>query len=200
MRVDKELVEQLVQQILGQLTHGHGIENVLILGSKNDVVDIQLPDDDGVTRRMFYSDEVYDAGQIDRYILPRLELGDMADLALGKTTSPRSDEVLKLLMSGKTVEVVSYAFSAFENTAPPKLFQLYCDYAETLSGFGLRPYTAVQKKIRLNKRVISEQDLEKCHAEGISRIAVTDKALVTSLAEECAKKFGIEIQRDERGA
>lgn len=195
MRVDKELIEELVQQILGQLTQKHGVENVLIIGSRNDGVDLQLSSDDGVTRRLFYSNELYDANQIDRYILPCLELNDMADLALGKTTSPLSDEVLKLLMGGKNVEVVTYAFNAFENTAPPKLFQLYCNYAETLEGFGIRPYKKVQKTIRLTKRVISEQDLEKCHAEGLSRVGVADNALVTSLAEDCAKKFGIEIQR-----
>jgi hypothetical protein len=57
-----------------------------------------------------------------------------------------------------------------------------------------------QKSTRLDSKVISEKDMEKCHANGITRIGITGNALVTSLAEECAKKFGIEIQRDERGA
>lgn len=200
MHVDKEFVEQIVVQILDQLSGTHGTQNVLILGSRNVGVDIPQAVDDGVTRRLYYSDEAGDVGQIDRYVLPRLELSDMAELALGKAGSPIAEEVLNLLLGGKTVEVQEYAYSAFEHTAPPRLFQLYCDYAETLSGFGLRPVHQSQKTTRLNSKVISEKDMEKCHANGITRVGITGKALVTSLAEECAKKFGIEIQRDERGA
>lgn len=200
MRVDKELVEQIVEQVLGQLSETHGTQHVLILGSRNVGTDIQQAIGDRANRRLYYSDEAGEVGQIDRYFLPRLELSDMADLALGKTNSPRAEEVLKLLLAGKTIEVLEYAYSAFESTAPPRLFQLYCDYAETLSGFGLRPMQQAQKTNRLNSKVISEKDMEKCHADGITRIGITGKTLVTSLAEECAKKFGIEIQRDERGA
>jgi ethanolamine utilization protein len=196
VRVDKELVGQIVVQVLGQLAETHGTQNVLILGSRNVGTDIPQAIGDGATRALYYSDEAVEVGQIDRYFLPRLELSDMADLALGKTNSPRAEEVLKLLLGGKTVEVLEYAYSAFESTAPPRLFQLYCDYAETLSGFGLRPVQQAQKTTRLNSKVISEKDMEKCHADGITRIGITGKALVTSLAEECAKKFGIEIQRD----
>ena len=200
MHVDKKFVEQIVVQILDQLAGSHATQNVLILGSRNVATDIPQAVDYGVSRRLYYSDEAGDVGQIDRYVLPRLELSDMADLALGKNNSPRAEEVLNLLLGGKTVEVLEYAYSAFESTAPPRLFQLYCDYAETLSGFGLRPVQQAQKTTRLDGKVISEKDMEKCNADGITRIGITDNALVTSLAEECAKKFGIEIQRDERGA
>lgn len=200
MHVDKEFVEQIVVQILDRLTGTHGSQNVLILGSRNVGVDIQQAGDDGVARNLYYSDEAWDLEQIDRYVLPRLELSDMADLALGKTNSPRAEEVLNLLLGGKTIEVLEYAYSAFEATAPPRLFQLYCDYAKTLSGFGLRPVQQVRKTTRLNNKVLSEKDMERCHADGITRIGIPGNALVTSLAEECAKKFGIEIQRDERGA
>jgi len=200
VHVDKKFVEQIVVQILDQLAGSHATQNVLILGSRNVATDIPQAVDYGVSRRLYYSDEAGDVGQIDRYVLPRLELSDMADLALGKNNSPRAEEVLNLLLGGKTVEVLEYAYSAFESTAPPRLFQLYCDYAETLSGFGLRPVQQAQKTTRLDGKVISEKDMEKCNADGITRIGITDNALVTSLAEECAKKFGIEIQRDERGA
>lgn len=201
MPVDRELVEQLVVQILGQLELTQATENVLVLGSKYDADNLLLPKDDGVVVKVYSSDDVYNARQIDRYVLPHLELGDMADLAMGKTSSPKAKEVLDLLLIGKTVEVYQYEYTAYENTAAPPLYQLYCDYAETLRGFGLHPLQKqVQKTVRLDGRVISEKDVEKCNIEGITRIGISGNALVTSLAEECAKKFGIEIQRDTRGA
>ncbi len=203
MHVDKELVEQLVVQILTRLEDRDGVHNVLVLGSRNVGVDFPLAGENGKACKLYYSDEAGGVAQVDcydRYILPRLELSDMADLALGKTGSQRAEQVLNLLLGGKTVEVLQYVYSAFEKTAPPRLFQLYCDYAETLSGFGLRPVQQVQKSGRLKNKVISERDMEKCHADGIRRVDITAKALVTSLAAESAKKFGIEIQRDERGA
>ncbi len=197
MRVDKELVEQMVVQIMGQLASAQNVQNVLVLGSKDDAARISLPKNDDIKAKMYSSDEVYDAAQIDRYILPSLEIEDMADIALGKATSVRAREVLALLLSGKTVEVYQYAYAGYQNSAPSQLYQMYCDYEETLSGFGLCPVQKqVHKLTRLGGRVISEKDIEKCNAEGVTRIGVQAKALVTSLAEECAKKFGIEIQRD----
>lgn len=197
MRVDKELVEQMVVQIMGQLASAQNVQNVLVLGSKDDAARISLPKNDNITAKIYSSDDVYDAAQIDRYILPSLEIEDMVDLALGKATSVRAKEVLALLLRGKTVEVYHYAYAGYENSAPSQLYQMYCDYEKTLGGFGLCPVQKqVHKRTRLAGRVISEKDIEKCKAQGVTRVGVQAKALVTSLAEECAKKFGIEIQRD----
>lgn len=202
MHVDRELVEHLVVQILGQLAAKRDIENIFILGSKDEAAGVSLPKIDGVAANVHYSDEaLIDVNGFDRYILPRLEMDDMADLAHGKATSARAREVLGYLLKGKTVEVYRYAYKDFEDSASPGLYQLYCGYAESLSGFGLCPLQEqVQKTTRVNAGVISERDVERYNAEGVRRIGISDKALVTSLAEECAKKFGIEIQRDKRGA
>ena len=201
MRVDKELVEQLVVQILGQLNKADNVQNVLVLGSRVDAGQVALPQNGDVKVNMIYSGEAYSSEEIDRYVLPRLEVEDMADLAVGKATTSNAKDVLALLLAGKTVEIGHYAYSDFEHTAPSQLYQLYCDYSKTLSGFGLCPLQKrVQRVTRIQSKVISEKDIEKCSAEGITRIGVSNKALVTSLAEESARKFGIEIQRDKRGA
>lgn len=196
MRVDKELVEQMVLQIMGQLATAQGVQNVLILGSKIDAANISLPKQDDVTTKVYCSDDAFDVAEIDRYILPSLEIEDMADLALGKATSVKARQILDLLLGGKTVEVYTYAYAGYAESAPSQLYQMYCDYAKTLNGFGLCPLQKqVQKTNRISAKVISEKDVEKCNADGITRIIVSHKAIVTSLAVECAKKFGIEIQR-----
>ncbi len=197
MPVDKELVEQLVVQILGQLSDGKHSENILVLGNRAEASQIRLPQSGDTKVKLYCEGDAYNAEEIDRYILPHLELEDMADLAAGKATSGRAKDVLSLLLHGKTVEVHQYAYTSFEETAPGKLYQLYCDYAATLSDFGLCPLQKkVQKSKSIHAGVLSEKDIEKCGSEGITRIRVSGKTLVTSLAEESAKKFGIEIQRD----
>ena len=196
MRVDKELVEQMVVQIMKQLAGAQDVQNVFILGSKNEAASITLPQQEDVTTKVYCNDDPCDVTEINRYVLPMLELEDMADLALGKATSVKARQILPLLLAGKTVEVYQYAYTGYEDSAPSQLYGVYCDYAETLSGFGLCPLQKqVQKTTRINARVISEKDIQKCSTQGVTRIAVSGKAIVTSLAKECAKKFGIEIQR-----
>jgi len=195
--VDKELVEQLVVQILGQLQKEQGVENIQILGSREEAAQLMLPKSGDTKVRLHCEGDVCSAGEINRYILPRLEVEDMADLAVGKATSSKAKDVLSLLLGGKTVEVYQYSYKDFAETAPPQLYQLYSDYEKTLSGFGLCPLKKQVRRVsRIDSKVISEKDIEHYAAEGVTRISVSGKALVTSLAEECAKKFGIEIERN----
>lgn len=200
MRVDKDIVAQVVEQIISQLSEAHGTENLVVVGERNPECEIVLPFNDGKKRKLYYSREGYGAARVDRYILPRLELNDMVDLAQGKASSPEAEEVRSLVLTGKTVEVLEYAYTSCENSAPPQLFRLYSDYAKTLDGFGIRPVKPVHKATRIEKRVISEQDMEKLQVACVKCVHVSRNALVTSLAEDCARKFGIEIQRDGRGA
>ncbi|SHO52786.1 hypothetical protein [Desulfopila aestuarii] len=200
MHVDKELVARLVDEIVGRLTDDHGAEHVLVIGSRNVGNEIFLPSDNAANRKIFFYDESYDNQKIDRYVLPSLQINDMADLALGRAVTPVAEMVRSLLLSGKKVEVLNYVYMAHESTAPPKLYQLYSEYAETLHAFGLAPVKEVRKLVCLTNRIISEKDLKACRAGGIKRIAIYPKTIVTSLAEDYARQFGIEIQRSERGA
>jgi len=198
--VDKELITRLVEDIVGRLMDERGTEHVLLICSRNEGFEMALPSGSTANRKLFFYDESYDTERIDRYILPRLQINDMADLALGRAVTPAAEMVRNLLLSGKTVEVLEYVHTIHENTAHPKLYQLYSQYAETLRSFGLTPAREVHKLVRLAKRVISEKDLEECRANGIKRVGISPGAMVTALAEDYARQNGIEIQRNERGA
>lgn len=199
MRVDKELITRLVAEIVGQLSQERPAEHILVIGSRNDDVGKALPSGNTLSRKLFFSAEGDDTERIDRYILPCLQLNDMADLALGKAVSPDAVIIRNLLLAGKTVEVLEYAYKECENTAPPPLYHLYCQYDETLRSFGLSPVHVEVKRVSLTKKVISEKDLEKCRAGGITRIDVSSSSIVTSLAKDYARQYRIEIQRSERG-
>lgn len=200
MRVDKDLIAAVVKEILGQISVECKVENILVLTPRNNGSEIPLPARPGTRVEIYYSDDIYDAGLIHRYILPRLEINDMVDLASGKASTSAAEAVRNLLLAGKTVEVVEYSYTAHEGTAQPQLFQLYRSYHDTLCTFGLHPIKPIHNSIRLPNRVVSEHDMKSCSADGIRRICVARDTIVTSLAEECARRYGIEIQREERGA
>ena len=199
MPADKELIESIVAQVIRQLSGTvQPLEHVMIIGSEDEAgADVFA---DGVKRAISYSDGPPSGTKIDRYVLPLLEVGDMADLVMGKGTSASGKKVLELLLTGKTVEVLEYEYLRYEDSAPLPLVKLYRDYAETLTGFGLRPVKTTKKRTQLTQRVISEKDIEAADRQGVKEIGVASGALITSLADETARKLGIEILRDQRGA
>ena len=58
------------------------------------------------------------------YILPELSCSDMADLAQGRGSSLALREVLELLLQGKQVRTLGFAYRAYAATAPDALLHL----------------------------------------------------------------------------
>ena len=75
------------------------------------------------------------------YILPELSCPDMADLALGRGSSLAQREVLDLLLQGKQVRTLGFAYRAHAATAPDALLRLYEEYEARLAAFGLTELT-----------------------------------------------------------
>ena len=195
MVVHKEMIASIVSEILGQLGHGRSIQRLLVIGSRTDVEDMERVLDPKCQHQLIFTDEQGARDGFDRYVLPRLELSDMADLALGRAESGTAATVRELLLAGKTVEVAAYGYTAYETTAKPALYQLYRQYDQTLQTFGLVPMAPVVRAGRLHKRLISEQDLRECRDQGLRNIEIPAKAVVTALGADYAREHGIEIQR-----
>lgn len=195
MAVHKEMIASIVSEILGQLGHGHSLRRLLVIGSRADVEDMERLLDPEYQYQLLFADEQGARDGFDRYVLPRLELNDMADLAQGRAESGTAATVRELLLAGRTVEVAAYAYTTYEATAQPSLHQLYRQYDQTLQTFGLVPMTPVTRQERLNKHLISEQDLKSCRAQGLRYVRIPAKAVVTALGADYAREHGIEIQR-----
>lgn len=197
--VDKELVASLVSEVLSQLGHHNSPhhERVLVIGSRESAQGIDLSQTSAGRCELLYSDECAIHTNTDRYILPRLTLNDMADLALGRAVSPIAIAVRDLLLEGKTVEVAEYTYLSHKGSAKPSLFRLYSDYDKTLQSFGLVALAPVVQQGQLHKRVISEQDIRNCQAQGMLSIQIPKNGVLTALGADYAREHGIEIQRGE---
>lgn len=191
------LVEQIVEQVLDRLTGGETTENILILANRSEASTVNLPEQATVVSRLFYTDDDFSNARINRYILPQLEPGDMADLAQGKPGSEKVAGVLELLLSGKSVEVLEYKHTRFQDTAPAPLLDLYQSYVETLGRYGLKPFARPAKNVKTSRKVISERDVEKFHKDGFTCIKISAKSLITPLAKEHATKCGIKLHHDK---
>jgi ethanolamine utilization protein len=134
---------------------------------------------------------------IQHRILGALTCSQMADLAQGKASDQVTAKVLEALLGGHLVEVLVFEYEAFRRTASVKLFHLYEIYRQQLEEFGLRKYKkAANEEPLLKKRLITEEDVLTAEKRGVKELWLSQKALVTPLAMDCARSRRITIHRE----
>lgn len=129
-----------------------------------------------------------------RYILPFLSCNDMADLAQGKASGVFMSEVLRLLLSGREVEVLEFESRSYSETAPAALYALYQGYEKTLAGYGLKECGPKQPDaVRFRGDLVTAADVGKARENGVSTLIIPLTAKVTPLAAEAAGNLNINI-------
>jgi len=198
MAID-DLVQTIVLEVLKQLQKPAACQQVLILARQDDInVAPVLQHFDQNTNVVFW-DPAADIIIPERVVVPLLSCGQMADLALGRTTGPLMKKVLDLLLAGKLVEVFEFEYLKFNKTAPETLYRLYESYEKILYGFGLKRFAAeTQNVARLNNRLVTERDVVEAHQRGVSVLHILPDALLTPLAVDCARERGVQLRKTER--
>jgi len=131
-----------------------------------------------------------------RYILPHLCCATMADLALGRASGSLMTEVLRLLLSGVTVEVLEFGYRAYAETAPGPLYSLYESYEKTLAGYGMREFRRRQPDtVRVREGLVTEATVNAALEKGAAVLQVPAGAVVTPLAAEIAGRGHLAIQK-----
>ncbi len=189
----EEVVRQVVEEVVARLNPP----------TKNRVVILAKPDDENVAElRRQLGDDVevgvgVDITSASRVIVPLLSCTQMADLAVGRATNYRFQQVLTRLLGGQPVEVFEFEYQRFSQTAPETLFNLYETYRQTLSSFGLIDFvTGTEASGPLfNKAVVTEEDILTAHKQGLRTLQLTATTLVTPLARDCAKARGILLEK-----
>ena len=192
----EEVVRQVVEEVVARLNPP----------TKDRVVILAKPDDENVAElRRQLGDEVevgvgVDITSASRVIIPCLSCTQMADLAAGRATNYRFQQVLTRLLGGQTVEVFEFEYQRFSQSAPETLFNLYETYRQTLSSFGVVDYEPGTKASGplFNKAVVTEEDILAAHKQGVRTLALAATTLVTPLARDCAKARGILLEKNER--
>lgn len=129
-----------------------------------------------------------------KYLLPELPCSDMADLALGRASSPLMEEILGLLLHGTEVEVLDFAYRQYADSAPGALYDLYAAYEQKLAAYGLREFRPkAPETARRRESLITAALVEQAGAEGIRTLVVPTSANVTPLAAEAAEALHMNI-------
>lgn len=204
----ENLIQKLTREILQQLNDetetgtGAGAEagaktqgeTVLIFGKREDTYTEPLLSLINSNARILFLDEDWRDTAIDRHVLPLLTLSQMGDLVQGMARGRIGGEVLTTVLSGKTVEVVQYGYTYYQETAPEPLLRLYEAQKETLKGFGIKEFEPMAKDLlRSRKRLVTETEVQTARDKGASTLQVPADAWITPLAEEFARDNSIEI-------
>lgn len=190
-----ELVNSVVRKVLEQLQEKDEQGNcVLILGEQNEPGSAKAFSALGNPAQAVYFGEDTTNLAVTRYVLPVLSCCDMADLATGRASGPVMQEVLRLLLLGKPVEVLEFAYTAHSETAPNALYSLYAAHEHTLATFGLTRFRPKQPDaIRFRQDLVTAADVSRAGAEGASVLMVPLGANITPLAAELAGNLHITI-------
>ena len=128
------------------------------------------------------------------HVLPELSCSDMADLAQGRGSSIAMRGVLDLLLQGRPVRTLGFAFRRHMETAPHALLQLYEDYAAKLASYGLTELApAAPEAFSVRETLVTAEHVTTAIAEGARSLRVPYRAVVTPLAQQTAADHNLTI-------
>lgn len=130
------------------------------------------------------------------HIIPELSCSDMADLAAGKASCLNMQRVLDLLLAGKPVRTLGFAFRVHADTAPLALLRLYEGYAATLASYGLTELPAPAAEATLRDMLVTAEHMTQVAAQGATVVRVPHQAVVTPLAAQVAAEQQLTILKN----
>jgi hypothetical protein len=118
----------------------------------------------------------------------------MAELAVGCAGGKETEELLRLLLSGKRVEVLEFEYKRYAATAPDSLYRLYAAYEKQLAAYGLGECASGREEAcRVREGLITEKHVLRAKADGGSVLRVARTAIITPLAADTARDLQLEI-------
>ncbi|MGL4848643.1 MAG: TIGR02536 family ethanolamine utilization protein [Clostridium sp.] len=162
-----------------------------------------------------YSVVKYEANMemAEALFLTNLSIRELSNLSLGMASSEIEEYILKYIMSGRDVYVLSdgMEYKEYKKTAPKLLYRKYVEDEESLVSYGVKlinhsteiekekNYTtekasSEEKQITLTKKLISESDLRKPYINGVRDIIINKKTIITPLAKDYIRINNINIK------
>ncbi len=189
------LISAVVRAVLEQID-AKPAPVALVLAPKDDSLALQVKKRLGNGMQVCFQRQ--DAGQEPAlYILPELSCSDMADLAQGRGSSLAQREIIELLLQGKQVRTLGFAFRAYAATAPDALLRLYEEYAARLAAFGLTELAeAAPDASRTRDCLITANHVAEAAATGARTLRAPQGAVVTPLAVDAAAAHNMTILKD----
>ncbi len=191
----KSLVDAIVQGLvaaLGQKKQAPGPVALVHTSPRDEKIVNELRARLGQDLVVHFQGEIADL-EPDFHVIPELSCSDMVDLAQGKGSSIAMRNVLDLLLHGKSVRTLGFAFRAHAHTAPQALLRLYESHVATLSSYGLTEMDGARAdNCQVRRMLITARDVQDFPATA-RELCVPHGAIVTQLAQDEAAARGLTI-------
>lgn len=202
MNLDTDaLIAAIVRGVVEQLGHASPAERTtaplaLVLAPADEKLACEVEKRLQGTMRVRFDGKALDETP-ELYIVPELSCSDMAELATGRASSLALRQVLELLLQGKAVRTLGFAFRAHADTAPCALLRLYEGYAATLAQYGLTELPPMERQDAvLRALLVTAEHVAAAAADGARVLRVPHGALVTPLAQEAAAEHNVTILKN----
>lgn len=219
-----ELVNLIVKEVYKRLqesTKGNEIklkkQAVVLWGNNEECLKLS----DSEYEFVLYNESVKDC---DIVIVSKLCLRGLSNLASGISVSNEERFILKMLMEGKKVYVISKGleYKKYRKTAPKALYNKYIEFEEEIKKFGIQVIddkkdifsnnTSIMsdKEFKIkeninftekdtidltNKKLISEADLRKPKINGMKVLLIRKNSIVTPLASDFIRINRLVVKR-----
>lgn len=149
---------------------------------------------------------------IDSYsiiLCPELMNEDLIDIAIGKQNSIISSIIVEAILRGKKIICMEEGllYKNFENSSNKNFYNIFEEYKKKLESYGIEfiKYTELGNIINslenrengivpINRKVITESDIEKVWLDGINNIKISRSSIITPLAEDYIVDKQIKIE------
>lgn len=200
---DADLIRSIVEQVLEKLAPCEKAPCVHVLAERSEALVQELfplaASHFGQGVELVFRGENDNGRTPAAYLLPELSCSDMADLASGRASSPVMQDVLTLLLQGRGVGVVRFAYRKYEQSAPGPLYELYAGYEKTLTSFGMKEFQAKKPEtMQIRGKLVNAAVVEEAAMDGVRSLVIPERAVLTPLAAEKAEELHVSIRRQDK--
>lgn len=228
MSMDDREVEELVRLVMREVlkteaqkarnigkANTDGYRKILVLGDE----EAALPEKLKENTVCFGLEDYRRNRNILRYdllVITRLEIGQLADLALVRPHDELTEAVVEAVLNGIETLVLPEAMAhrKYSGRGNAEMFKQLEQYAHTLERYGIRRYEPIRLKQELpakpaqfmapqqttpkgsgtpnNARLITETDAQRLIAAG-TPVRLCSGAILTPLAKDCFARAGVEV-------
>ena len=152
-----------------------------------------------------FSECFEDHADFDVLLLTEISPDNLQKLAMGM--NPKTGPVMEALMRGKKVLYLEEGLQhrKMERTCPRPLYKLYEESVKKINSFGIHPYESregrtletASREAPKKRGLIGEKEIQKMVENGERILYMEGTPLITPLAKDLMRNYGITVERRE---
>ena len=195
-------VEEIVRRVLAELDAIKSVkkESFVILGPE-ETLDKKTSEELAKDHELIYQKVLIQLDHINKILLPKISPTTLIKLSLGM--NPREGYITEALVLGKEVYYLEEGLfhRTKKDSCPKELYIYYEEAVERLKYFGIKPgfssaFQAEKSSQEIGgqrKKLLTERDVQLLAKEGHKVLVVEPGTVVTPLAKDVLKEYGISM-------